>query len=117
MPTVSFAFHAIRPAEMHEDDPVHSAFIPLLQNRSFDFAQDDWWRKTNEEQRVLSAWYLENHTTALRAKGKQANRPTAAKIHISLRSKWRLTASLRRFAPSDAVRLHTPLFLPRGGAM
>ena len=41
MPTVSFAFHAIRPAEMHESDPVSLAFIPLLLNRSFDFAQDD----------------------------------------------------------------------------
>ena len=28
-------------------------------------------------------------------------------IIISLRSKWRLTVSLRRFAPSDTVRLHT----------
>ena len=28
-------------------------------------------------------------------------------ILISLRSKWRLTVSLRRFAPSDTVRLHT----------
>ena len=30
MPTVSFAFHAIRPAEMHESDPISLAFIPLL---------------------------------------------------------------------------------------
>ena len=29
------------------------------------------------------------------------------RILISLRSKWRLTISLRRFAPSDTVRLHT----------
>ena len=33
----------------------------------------------------------------------------------SLRSKWRLTTSLRRYAPSDVVRLHTSWVLPRRG--
>jgi hypothetical protein len=38
-------------------------------------------------------------------------------LHISLRSKWRLTGFSRRFTPKNPVRLHTPFGeLPRWGA-
>ena len=40
---------------------------------------------------------------------------SSIELPISLCSKWRLTASLRRYAPNDAVRLHTSCVLPQRG--
>ncbi len=51
MPTVSFAFHAIRPAEMHESDPVSLAFIPLLlldPSTSLRMTGDERWMRNKE---------------------------------------------------------------------